>query len=204
MSTTTNFKRIALVAVAALGLGVLSSVPATAAVSGVTIAVTNGATPLAGTSTTKVNSDTGTATGASITVSALKTATTDSITVAFYTKNALSQTAGLRTYLSLMDTTTVNTSVGRGGNANSAQALKLLSNNADSSTASATTFGIYSTADGTYNGTRTAGNVGARFALFIDTNSVVADAGTYTYQVCFNNYSLHGIYFLPSYSRGRS
>jgi hypothetical protein len=85
MSTTTNFKRIALVAVAALGLGVLSSVPANAAVSGVTISVTNGATPLAGVSTTKVNSDTGTAPGASITVSALKTATTDSITVAFYT-----------------------------------------------------------------------------------------------------------------------
>jgi hypothetical protein len=40
MSTTTNFKRIALVAVAALGLGVLSSVPSQAAVTG-TIVVTN-------------------------------------------------------------------------------------------------------------------------------------------------------------------
>ena len=39
MSTTTNFKRIALVAVAALGLGVLSSVPSNAAISG-TISVT--------------------------------------------------------------------------------------------------------------------------------------------------------------------
>jgi len=183
MSTTTNFKRIALVAVAALGLGVLSSVPANAAVSGVTISVTNGATPLAGVSTTKVNSDTGTATGASITVSALKTATTDSITVAFYNKNALSQTSGLRTYLGLMDTTTVNTSVGTGGNANSGQAGKLLAAATDSSTASATTFGIYSTATGLFNGTRSAGNVGATFALFIDTNSVVGGAGTYTYQV---------------------
>jgi len=43
MSTKTNFKRIALVAVAALGLGVLSSVPAAqAAVSGLTITATNG------------------------------------------------------------------------------------------------------------------------------------------------------------------
>ena len=42
MSTKTNFKRIALVAVAALGLGVLSSVPSNAAVSGLTVTVTNG------------------------------------------------------------------------------------------------------------------------------------------------------------------
>jgi len=190
MSTTTNFKRIALVAVAALGLGVLSSVPANAAVSGVTISVTNGATPLAGASTTKVNSDTGTATGASITVSALKTATTDSITVAFYNKNTLSQTSGLRTYLGFMDTTTVNTSVGTGGTANSGQAGKLLAANTDSSTATATTFGIYSTTNGAYNGTRSTGNVGATFALFIDTNSVVGGAGTYTYQVVVTTASL--------------
>jgi hypothetical protein len=42
MSTKTNFKRIALVAVAALGLGVLSSVPSQAAISGLTITVANG------------------------------------------------------------------------------------------------------------------------------------------------------------------
>ena len=184
MSTTTNFKRIALVAVAALGLGVLSSVPATAAVSGVTIAVTNGATPLAGVSTTKVNSDTGTATGASITVSALMSGTTDSVTVAFFNKNALSNTAGLRTYLSFMDSTTVNTAVTKEGNAAPASnAGKRLAAVADSSTAGATTFGMYSTSTGLFGGTRTAGNIGATFALFIDTNSVVGGAGTYTYQV---------------------
>ena len=43
MSTTTNFKRIALVAVAALGLGVLSSVPSNAAITGtVSVTATNG------------------------------------------------------------------------------------------------------------------------------------------------------------------
>ena len=42
MSTKTNFKRIALVAVAALGLGVLSSVPSNAAITGVlTVTATN-------------------------------------------------------------------------------------------------------------------------------------------------------------------
>jgi hypothetical protein len=42
MSTKTNFKRIALVAVAALGLGVLSSVPSQAQTSGLTLTVTDG------------------------------------------------------------------------------------------------------------------------------------------------------------------
>ena len=191
MSTTTNFKRIALVAVAALGLGVLSSVPATAAVSGVTIAVTNGATPLVVGETTKVNSDTGTATGASITVSALMSAATDSITVAFFNKNALSNTAGLRTYLGWMDSTTVNTKVSRNGTAAFSNAAgKLVASTADSSTASATTFGLYSASDaGNAATTRTAGNIGATFALFIDTNSVVGGAGTYTYQVVVSSYS---------------
>jgi hypothetical protein len=46
MSTTTNFKRIALVAVAALGLGVLSSVPSNASITG-SLTVTDSATTTA-------------------------------------------------------------------------------------------------------------------------------------------------------------
>ncbi len=42
MSTKTTFKRVALVAVAALGLGVLSVAPSSAVVSGLTVTVTNG------------------------------------------------------------------------------------------------------------------------------------------------------------------
>jgi len=42
MSTKTTFKRIALVAVAALGLGVLSVAPSSAAVSNLSVTVTNG------------------------------------------------------------------------------------------------------------------------------------------------------------------
>ena len=48
MSTKTNFKRIALVAVAALGLGVLSSVPASAASSGMTLTTTAGTSAAVG------------------------------------------------------------------------------------------------------------------------------------------------------------
>ena len=48
MSTKTNFKRIALVAVAALGMGVLNSVPSQAAVAAanLTVTATNGTASL--------------------------------------------------------------------------------------------------------------------------------------------------------------
>jgi len=55
MSTKTNFKRIALVAVAALGLGVLSSVPSTAATSGVVVTVTDGTSGAVGTKSDSTN-----------------------------------------------------------------------------------------------------------------------------------------------------
>jgi hypothetical protein len=195
MSTTTNFKRIALVAVAALGFGTLSAIPASADVSGVTIAVTNGATPLAVGETTKVNSDTGTATGATVTVSYLTTAATDSVTVGFYNKNALSNTSGMRAYLVLVDSTTVNTKVSVAG----AGAFSAINKNTSTSWAVADSItagvsgtsgiGLYSGSGGTEAvGTRGTGNVGATFALFIDTRSVVASAGTYTYTVVVTQY----------------
>jgi hypothetical protein len=62
MSTTTNFKRIALVAVAALGLGVLSSVPTTAAINADTVT-------LSSTTATQTTAETYTATSAVVTVS---------------------------------------------------------------------------------------------------------------------------------------
>jgi len=61
MSTKTTFKRIALVAVAALGLGVLSVAPSSAAVSGATISGTNASVTLRSGSTTLADSDTTTA-----------------------------------------------------------------------------------------------------------------------------------------------
>jgi len=83
MSTTTNFKRIALVAVAALGMGVLSSAPSQAAFSGtagstLAITVTNGTGSLAGaasdsrTAGTVAISGLGLATGESYTITSTK------------------------------------------------------------------------------------------------------------------------------------
>jgi len=62
MSTTTNFKRIALVAVAALGLGVLSSVPSQATINSDVLT-------LSSTSATQTTAETYTATSATVTLS---------------------------------------------------------------------------------------------------------------------------------------
>jgi len=185
MSTTTNFRRIALVAAAALGLGVLSAVPSSADVSGVTISVTAGATPLRGISTTSVNSDTGTATGAAVTVSYLTTAVTDSVTVAFYAKNTLASSAVA--YMGFVETTTVNSRVSNAGLGAFSAAGANLASTSDSSLATATTFGMYSASNANAS-TRTTGNVGATFSIFLDTRSAVPSAGTYTYTVVVTQY----------------
>jgi len=67
MSTTTNFKRIALVAVAALGLGVLSSVPSQAVINSDLLA-------LSATTATQTTAETSTATSATATFSFLGSA----------------------------------------------------------------------------------------------------------------------------------
>jgi len=83
MSTTTNFKRIALVAVAALGLGVLSSVPTTAAINADTVT-------LSATTATQTTNETYTATSATVTVSFFgATADSMSITAALTSAPAL-------------------------------------------------------------------------------------------------------------------
>jgi hypothetical protein len=94
----------------------------------------------------------------------------------------------MRVYLNYVDTTTVNTMVSDGGIGALSDTNKK-SATADTATAGTTYFGIYSTSTGAQGGSRTAGNVGATFALFIDTNSVVGGAGTYTYTVVVSSYS---------------
>jgi len=80
MSTKTNFKRIALVAVAALGLGVLSSVPSQATPSAITIDVVDG------TATTVLSDSTS---AASVTIKGLiGVSATDSISVLVSKKSA--------------------------------------------------------------------------------------------------------------------
>jgi hypothetical protein len=179
MSTTTNFKRIALVAVAALGLGVLSSVPSSAAVSNVVTTATNGAATLRAGSTELVNVDTGTATGATIDVSALITLATDSVTVGFYNKSSGSATGNAR--LVFIETTTSTASrVSEAGLATHADAESVAqATNAvgfDSTTAGAAAIFSLNSSTGT-------GNVGATFAIILDTLTATAGAGTHTWTV---------------------
>ena len=78
MSTKTTFKRIALVAVAALGLGVLSVAPSSAAVTNLTVSVADG------TATTVVSDST---TAATVSVNFLKQEGKDSATVTSFIKS---------------------------------------------------------------------------------------------------------------------
>jgi len=110
MSTTTNFKRIALVAVASLGLGVLSSVPANAAINGDTVT-------LSATSAAQTTAETYTATSATVTVSYLPTAIGDSMTITASltgfpaTNTALPILQLLETASALVETTSMRRSV---------------------------------------------------------------------------------------------
>jgi len=105
MSTKTNFKRIALVAVAALGMGVLSSAPSQAVVatSNITLTATNG------TATIGVSDS---STAASIVTTWLGTAVTDSMVITVAAKTKPSAAAAYpAAWLTVVDTAT---SVGAG------------------------------------------------------------------------------------------
>jgi len=108
MSTKTTFKRVALVAVAALGLGVLSVAPSQAALSGdLTFTVANG------TSAAKASDST---TAAIISVQGLLTNNADTITVRVIAKGNAPTTTG--SYVNptfrvgILDTATASNSTG--------------------------------------------------------------------------------------------
>jgi hypothetical protein len=182
MSTTTNFKRVALVAVAALGLGVLSSVPAQAVINAPAIAVTNG--------TAALGSGTDTATAAIISVTGLATVGSgDSITVTFINKGVQPNTSSVPR-MQLLDTNTAT--------APNAATLVLDtisavvanttakvtgSGSADSITASGNAFAITSIG--------TAGYVGARFIVQLEsTTAGLGTAGVFNYTAIVTTYSV--------------
>ena len=109
MSTTTNFKRIALVAVAALGMGVLSSAPSQAAIgsSSITLATTAGTAGL--NPATALNTDT--ATGALVSVQFLASVqNTDSVTIQLAAKSKPNSTVSYpKALIYLVDTSSAAT-----------------------------------------------------------------------------------------------
>ena len=179
MSTKTNFKRIALVAVASLGLGVLSSVPSQATTSGTTLAV------VAGTATTLKSDST---TAATVTVAGYVDAVGDTITVQVVETARPTTATTQRARLVFLDTSSAGSSNSLARVASGARTTVTASVSAlDSRVVTAET-PLYSIFQGTQT---SAGLVGGKFALMLDSTSAVAMpvAGTYTYTVTVKSYS---------------
>jgi len=112
MSTTTNFKRVALVAVAALGLGVLSSVPAQAAIGASSIVLNTTAGTAGLLPGTADNTDT--ATGALVSVQFLSSGSSsaDSVTITIAAKSKPNTTVAYpKALIYLVDTAAASTAV---------------------------------------------------------------------------------------------
>lgn len=181
MSTKTNFKRVALVAVAALGLSVLSSVPAKA-VGNLSVTVTNGSFVAGLADSTNA---------ATIAVSATLENTTDTVAVSVVSNGTLgdsvtvSRASGVRAaYLFVMDTSTATrTSVGDGTITAPTSVLTAMAGESqyDSNMVNATN---------TYFLTGSSvGNVGATFGVQVDSVASTIIAGTYSFTVFVKQYT---------------
>ena len=200
MSTKTNFKRIALVAVAALGLGILSAVPSSAAVSNVTITVTNG------TSTTQSGGASGpsdTTTAAIISVTGLVAAALDSITMSAALKSA-PVGATRKTLIGVLDTNTTS-----GWARTDIDDLTTMSGTLPLGPTTASG-GVYTTDSDTIVNTSytmngaTSGYIGARLFLQLESGTgttaapTSAPAGTYVYTVTVTSNSWNGTGYTPA------
>ena len=189
MSTKTNFKRIALVAVSTLGLSLLGSIaPAQAVITAPTVTAT------AGTATTSLSDST---TASVVTVTALMDQTASPDTVSVSITNAVGN--AYKAYMVLKDTssttaTTVDTllaSITQSGAvaAKNARTLALLNTATESATS------INGAAGNgpqlTMHLDTTVGNVGyvsARFNVFLETRVAGFAAGTYNYTISVKSY----------------
>ncbi len=187
MSTKTTFKRIALVAVAALGLGVLSVAPSSATVSTLTVTGANGTSTLTGSG--YVSDST---TAAVVTINALLDTAGDSITVSTVVKSIPSTTTASlsKAYVYLLDTTTPAASSTVVETVTAPGMATTGFNNIVVTSASDTTSGVIVGSSNPIHQIKTTnvGYAGAKFAIQLDsTTSRVA--GTYTYTVIVKAYN---------------
>jgi len=184
MSTTTNFKRIALVAVAALGMGVLSSAPSQAAFSGtagsqLTVTTTSGTAGLTGAASDSTTAGT-------ISVSGLALLGTDSFTVTVTGKSKPSLQASFPAVnLALADTVSATSAVKISkGTTYGATTLGTTpvtapyGSLAPGTTDTATIWGVAPETASTTNS-----YVAAKFIAYMDSYSSTRVAGTYVYTV---------------------
>lgn len=194
MSTTTNFKRIALVAVAALGMGLLSSAPSQATIGSTSIVLTTTAGTAVNDQSTANQKDS--STGALVTVQFLaSTASNDSVTIELAAKSKPTATATYpKALIQLVDTSgaTALTDVRLDSRAAAAGAQTSNPQLAGAVGAQRTTLtSAWSTTDsGTAAliSTPTANTyAGARFRVFLDT-ATTRVAGAYVYTVIATPY----------------
>jgi hypothetical protein len=178
MSTKTTFKRIALVAVAALGFGVLSVVPSQAAVSALSVSAATAGTAGA------VGAKSDSTTASTFSVSALfDSGIADTVTVAFVQNGDFPATAQVNARLAFLETTTaaatqVDTSTAQIG-------PDYIT--AFSATESITSNGVYSISRTALGG---AGYAGAKFGLFLESaTSLTRPAGAYNFTIIVKQYS---------------
>ena len=214
MSTKTNFKRVALGVIAALGFGMLSVAPSSATVSDVAISTptAGAATYLSGATSGAVMNDTTTA--GSFTVTGLLTSagasTSDTMTVRIYLNSQpATATNGAAVRMSVRETTTANTFVTTAGTTANGGIVAATFNKFSS-----TTFGVGGDAAGLADrhdsvtvgsgydilaggadedaarGTAV-GRVGATFNVYLESATSYV-AGTYTYDVVVTAHSYSG------------
>jgi len=174
MSTKTTFKRIALVAVAALGLGVMSVVPSQATPISTTVTAGDAGATTQLTSTT-VSSDT--TTGTSVTVTTLFQGSTETTSVTFLAKSAPAgaTVAARMIYLDTAGSTTAK--VSKTSTSAASQATRL------SQSESETAGGFFYISNGA------AGYAGASFSISLESATATAKTGTYVFTVVATNYT---------------
>ena len=202
MSTKTNFKRIALVAVAALGMGVLSSVPSQAAVTNLSITAVNG--------NATIGQSNDTVTAAIVSVSGLITlGAVDTITVTFINKGTQPGAGLARMYLLDTDLATAPSAtmavidsigaavgapatVGRVapyGTASLAPYVGSALMPGESFTATGAGFGLTTGYAGMAITNSAAGVSGARFAVQFDSATAQRTQGVYNYTAIATSYT---------------
>jgi hypothetical protein len=180
MSTTTNFKRIALVAVAALGLGVLSSVPSQAAVSGLTVTVVNG-------TSTAAKSDSTTA--ATINISGFVGAN-DTI-VAYVVAKSIPSTAGTVTSVFYnLDSATPLLSTQKVDSTTSSPSIALSAFKVATDSVAATVSATAGNPGGIRLASSADANINHKFGFQLDSSTQTRAAGTYTYTLVVKTYEV--------------
>jgi len=182
MSTKTSIKRVALVAVAALGFGLLSVVPSQATVSNVTVTTANGTAGITQFPTYE------TSTAATITVNGLVTTAYDSLTVSLVQKSAPAGSSAVNFKLGFVETTTVTSQILRNARTGTSLLTKTAGVNGpvtiyDSSTAFNTAESQYYNVYGTG-----AGYVGAKLNLMVD-SATTRVAGAYVFTAIVTAYN---------------